>query len=50
MISRWIDHWLTWLDQFRHLVAPADPPRDDTEYLWRRPGSPTIKEKANGSR
>lgn len=22
MIARWIDIWLDWLDQFRHLVAP----------------------------
>ena len=27
MIARWIDHWLTWLEQFRMLVTPM-PPRD----------------------
>lgn len=26
MIERWIDAWLTWLDQWRHLIAPDDCP------------------------
>ena len=30
MIERWIDLWLDWLDQFRHLFMPDKPrkPKD----------------------
>jgi hypothetical protein len=26
MLHRWIDLWLEWLDQFRHLIVPDDCP------------------------
>jgi hypothetical protein len=28
MIARWVDHWLTWLDQFAHLFAPTQPRKE----------------------
>jgi ribosomal protein L40E len=48
MLTKWVDLWLAWFDQFRQLVAPIDSPREPVYSACRNCGSTKLRRYEDG--